>query len=307
MKDIDPVIAIQQYLTFDIVAFILSTVVLWLLGRFLLRGYLRYRELHGPRRAMLHWLADFGEGLLVAVVLLLIAILPAWLAGAFNPSAQGWQDFHPVLTAVDNPLRLQVAGLFAVQSLFEELLFRGVLMGLLAMLLLWLGRYAAHDGRHNRRVWFFCGLIANLVVCLGFAYVHSDNNDVTNLALVNIGLAGYLLGAQFWLKRNLWAAWGTHFMWNLGLAAVGLPVSGMTLSVPQYGFGFSGAQPGLLTGGLFGPEGGVLSGIGLLLLSAWYTWRAWRWAMEPLETAAPAAAGAVADEARAEADPPDGV
>src|SRR5205807_1919145 len=152
-----------------------------------------------------------------------------------------------------------------------ESLFRAVGMGLLVMLLLWLAdlivqpRVLHRFGTANfgddppavalyrRRAWLVCGMLANLVTAGAFGLAHLSNAHVTPLAGVNVALAGLWLGLLFWRYANLWACWGAHFVWNLGLAALGLPVSGIALAYPPLGIGFSSAAPGLLTGGSFGP------------------------------------------------------
>ena len=62
-----------------------------------------------------------------------------------------------------------------------------------------------------------------------FGLSHWGNPDVTPLGLANIGLAGILLGTVFFAPGGIWTAWGAHLGWNLSLAALGAPVSGLPL------------------------------------------------------------------------------
>jgi hypothetical protein len=55
----------------------------------------------------------------------------------------------------------------------------------------------------------------------------------------------------------MWAAFGAHLGWNLTLALLGAPVSGLPFDIPLIDYTMGG--PGWLTGGAFGPEGGLLS------------------------------------------------
>ena len=84
------------------------------------------------------------------------------------------------------------------------------------------------------------------------------------LPLVNLALAGVLLGLAYWRTYSLWFATGVHLGWNwvMGFAA-DLPVSGLEGGSPGYALfdtpGFEAVVEGgrLWTGGEFGPEGGL--------------------------------------------------
>ena len=82
------------------------------------------------------------------------------------------------------------------------------------------------------------------------------------LSLVNIGLAGP--GPERGVlshRAGMWAAFGLHLGWNWTLAALDAPVSGLELHVPLIDYYPGG--PAWLTGGAFGPEGGVLGTLAL--------------------------------------------
>jgi hypothetical protein len=55
----------------------------------------------------------------------------------------------------------------------------------------------------------------------------------------------------------MWTAFGTHLGWNGTLAALGAPVSGLPFEIPYVDYTMG--RPDWLTGGRFGPEGGLLS------------------------------------------------
>ncbi len=95
-----------------------------------------------------------------------------------------------------------------------------------------------------------------------FSFGHSDNPGVTGLALVNIGLAGIFLGLAFFTPGGLWTSTGAHLGWNLILAGLAAPVSGIPLPMPW--LDYSPGGPGWLTGGPFGPEGGALATLCIL-------------------------------------------
>ncbi len=242
---------------------------------------LRLRLLRGagrllPEPARPAWRRALA-GAAFAIVLLAAAVLPAVAAGAFLPSAPGWIAFAPSPSAASPAAAPASLAFFAVQSLVEELLFRAALFTLLAALALGVARLlrgplpprddATGLPRFGRR-WLVAGLVANAAQAAAFAALHAGNPHVTPLALVNIGLAGAVLGWLFWSGGGLAGAWTFHALWNWGLSALGLPVSGMALGMPLVATGFDGAGRPLLSGGAFGPEGSLVSTAALAALLA---------------------------------------
>jgi membrane protease YdiL (CAAX protease family) len=227
-----------------------------------------------------------GLGLAAAALVPCIAI-PAAL-GLYNPAHSGWVAYN----AGDAPAGLSgglaCGGLFVVQSLAEELLFRAIVQALLGVLFYWqtvvvmapalYRRDPAQPAaaRWFRLVWLGSGIAAAAVVSIAFGMVHAHNPSFTHLSLVNITLAGFALGMLFWVQGDVSGAWAMHWLWNTLQALVGLPVSGNVLCGPALGFGALGAAPGVLTGGGFGPEGSVLSLLTLALASVWIVWQGCR-------------------------------
>lgn len=128
------------------------------------------------------------------------------------------------------------------------------------------------------------GTVAIVATSVVFAALHFFNPGIrpgTNglgatqgLALLNIGLAGGILGLAYWRTFSLWFATGVHAGWNwlMGFAA-DLPVSGIEPGVPGYGFfdtpGWDVVVdgPDLWTGGAVGPEGGLaVTGVSIVAL-----------------------------------------
>lgn len=140
--------------------------------------------------------------------------------------------------------------LLAPAALLEEVMFRGVGQVALARAM---GRWRA-------------------VVLLSvlFALAHIRNPNTTSLGLLNIALAGVFLGAAFYLPGGIWTAWGAHLGWNATLAAMDAPVSGLPFKIPLIDYLPGG--PTWLTGGSFGPEGGLLATATILAatLIAWH-------------------------------------
>jgi uncharacterized protein len=125
----------------------------------------------------------------------------------------------------------------APAALSEEIMFRGVPLVLLASAI----------GRGTALV-----LVAGGV----FAMFHGLNPGVTPLALGNIALAGIFLGIAFYAPGGLWTSFGAHLGWNATLAALDAPVSGLPFKIPW--IDYRAGDPIWLSGGRFGPEGGLL-------------------------------------------------
>jgi len=136
-----------------------------------------------------------------------------------------------------------MALVLAPAALAEEVLFRGVPLILLAVVV----------GRGT----------AVVVVAAFFGLAHLLNPHVTGLGVANVALAGILLGTVFYGPGGMWAAFGTHLGWNTTLAVLGAAVSGLPFDVPSLDYEAGG--PEWLTGGQFGPEGGMLATLILTL------------------------------------------
>jgi hypothetical protein len=87
-----------------------------------------------------------------------------------------------------------------------------------------------------------------------------------------VALAGVWLSTIVVLTRSLWAATAAHFAWNWAMGAVlHSPISGIAIPVSEYTTVSTG--PDWLTGGAWGPEGGVAAalgmGAGIIAVAAW--------------------------------------
>jgi membrane protease YdiL (CAAX protease family) len=137
----------------------------------------------------------------------------------------------------------------APAALSEEVIFRGVPLVLLA----------ASLGRGP----------AVAAIAIPFALAHLGNPNLTALGVGNIALAGIFLGLAFYAPGGIWTAWGAHLGWNGVLAALDTPVSGVPFDIPF--LDYSAGAPTWLTGGAFGPEGGLAATVALtaaILLAA---------------------------------------
>jgi membrane protease YdiL (CAAX protease family) len=116
------------------------------------------------------------------------------------------------------------------------------------------------------------GILASSVL---FGVLHAANPGGTLLGVLNVGLAGILLGGAYATTGRLGIPAGVHVAWNFALGPVyGLPVSGLRTSSALVAVEQRGAV--VLTGGEFGPEGGLamLGALGVgVALTAWWIGR----------------------------------
>ncbi|OYV71621.1 MAG: hypothetical protein B7Z72_06535 [Gemmatimonadetes bacterium 21-71-4] len=128
-------------------------------------------------------------------------------------------------------------------ALMEELLARGYLFAVLRDALGW--RWAL------------------ALTSLGFGLLHLPNHGSGVEPITLVTLAGVFLGAIVLATGSLYAAWMAHFAWNWVMAVpLHSPVSGFPLATPNYQLLEAG--PRWLTGGAWGPEGGVAAAVGLM-------------------------------------------
>lgn len=113
---------------------------------------------------------------------------------------------------------------------------------------------------------------ATIVLSAAFALAHAGNPNANAFALANIFLAGVLLSVAYLRTRSLWFATAVHLGWNWTMASLlDLPVSGLEmLNTPLYEPAVSG--PDWITGGAFGPEGGLIGLVGFGLALAAVGW-----------------------------------
>lgn len=106
--------------------------------------------------------------------------------------------------------------------------------------------------------------VALLISAALFAIFHGANPNTSWLALLNIFIAGVLLGINYVFTGNLWFGIALHFAWNFFQGPVlGFAVSGLKLPsvLVQNTSGNS-----LFTGGKFGFEGSIIYSILALVL-----------------------------------------
>jgi membrane protease YdiL (CAAX protease family) len=186
------------------------------------------------------WLRDMVAGLLLGTVLIGAIFAVEWAMGWLTVEGFRWQVQSPLLVVVNLLIYLL---LMVAVAFYEELAYRGYILQNL-----------------NSDWAVFVAVVASSLV---FGLFHGLNPNVTWLALLNIFLAGVVLAACYLVTRSLWLPMAFHFSWNVVQGAIfsypvsGLPAEGLLLT--------STVGNPLLTGGAFGPEGGLLSTVALCL------------------------------------------
>ena len=109
----------------------------------------------------------------------------------------------------------------------------------------------------------FSAIISISLSSLLFSLLHCFIAEVSFLSIINIFLAGLLLGILFLKTRNIWIVVGFHLFWNFVQSILGFNVSGEEYpSILSLNF----EDSNLFNGGDFGFEGSYICSIILLLV-----------------------------------------
>jgi membrane protease YdiL (CAAX protease family) len=103
-----------------------------------------------------------------------------------------------------------------------------------------------------------------------FSLMHIKNNSFSLIPFINIVLAGLLFAYMFIKSGSIWMPIGYHITWNYFQGCVyGFPVSGHG---SQGIFNMQYASDTILNGGAFGPEGGLVVTIVLIVSFMFIKW-----------------------------------
>ena len=191
-------------------------------------------------------LKKFLRGLAAGTILFTVVVLLIALPGYLNTRSQ--DSSLPVLIIA---VLIALPG-WILQSSLEEMVMRGWLMPVIGA---------------RKSTW-----LALLISSMIFALLHLLNPDVSLLSTVNIALAGLMFALLVLCEGGIWGACGLHSAWNWAQGSLfGFPVSGNLLQSPSLWMLVENG-PDIITGGNFGPEGGVISTIVLLAACAVLGW-----------------------------------
>lgn len=127
---------------------------------------------------------------------------------------------------------------FIIQGASEEVVVRGWMMPVLAR--------------------YYKVPTAIIISSLFFSFLHMGNPNISNLALINLALYGVFAALYAINDGGLWGIFAQHSVWNWFMGNVlGLPVSGMIMGNVSI-IETTLIGPDIITGGSFGPEGGIL-------------------------------------------------
>lgn len=186
-------------------------------------------------------LLQYGRGFLIGAVMFATAVGILSLFGSVtfeqgNPSQQGFAALGGVI--------LVLIG-WVVQGGAEEVLIRGWVLPVIS------ARYKPWIGL----------LISSLI----FAILHGLNPNLSAIALVNLALFGVFAGLYAMREGSLWGISALHTVWNwvqgnfFGFQVSGTNADGGTI------FNLMEIGADWLTGGEFGPEGGLAVTVVLVL------------------------------------------
>lgn len=116
----------------------------------------------------------------------------------------------------------------------------------------------------------------NKFLCLGissviFSFMHFFNPNVAFMPMLNLALAGCMLGVVFIYTRNLWFPISLHLFWNwLQGPILGYKVSGIELCPSLLKLELP--ENNILNGGTFGFEGSIICTILMMLMIGSVVW-----------------------------------
>jgi membrane protease YdiL (CAAX protease family) len=103
-----------------------------------------------------------------------------------------------------------------------------------------------------------------IATSIAFGLLHLRNPGADPETITAVIVAGFFLGTIVLVTESLYAAWMAHFAWNWTMAAgLHTSVSGLGVTAPNYHVIDNG--PAWLTGGSWGPEGGVAAALGMFV------------------------------------------
>lgn len=183
-----------------------------------------------------HWL-ELRQGLMTGAGLIAAGFLSLYWTDNLTIEGIEFSAYHLAISFI----------LMVIIAFNEEILVRGYILSNL-----------------NQSMNKYVGLALSSVL---FAVMHMLNPSWTWISMLNITLAGMVLGVFYIHRKNLWFPIALHFSWNFVQGPItGFEVSGLQMnSILQIDVD----QNSWLTGGEFGFEGSVLATILLILTFFW--------------------------------------
>lgn len=193
------------------------------------------------------WLRDFWLGSALGTASICLSVAFATLAGSMSFAS-------PSIGIAALMFNFAILFLvFLIAAAFEEILIRG---------------FAFQAITHN-----LGPVVALISTSILFGAMHASNPNVSTLSTINTVLAGIWLSVAYLVTRSLWLATALHYAWNMVMAFVfGLPVSGLVVYKSLAALDGRGGEPVWISGGDYGPEGGVAATI-VLIICTLFIWK----------------------------------
>ncbi len=235
-----------------------SLLVYWIAARWLDRRAFRSFGFHFNRR----WWTDFAFGLFLGAILMVFIFLIERSAGWVTVTGV-MQSRHPQISFWPGVIASLIA--FICVGIYEEMLSRGYQLRNMAEGFNW-------KVLHPRTALLLAYLISSSI----FGMLHLLNSHSSLISTLNLIVAGLFLGLGYILTGELAISIGLHITWNFFQGNVfGFPVSGGTSAASFIAIQQGG--PEIWTGGLFGPEAGLVGilaiALGCLLICLWVRWQ----------------------------------
>jgi hypothetical protein len=182
------------------------------------------------------WGRELLHGVGVGAVMLVTAVA--------LERAGGFVHFPHVFSPKVPQTGVFILGLLAMAAINEELTFRGY--------------------PFQRLVESITPVGAIAITSALFGLLHLGNPHHTWISTINTMLVGIPFAIAYLRTRSLWMPVGMHFIWNFLMGFLfGLPVSGITITHSVLQARVHG--PEWITGAEYGPEGGVLATVVIVL------------------------------------------
>lgn len=198
-------------------------------------------------------LFQYGRGLLIGLGLQLAIVGMLALLGMLDFET----PFRGVSTIVLRNIGLLFVA-FVIQGAAEEVLTRGLIFQVVGR------RYG---------VW-----VGVLISALIFGLLHLGNPNTSSIAIANLFLAGLLFSLYALNEGTIWGACALHSIWNWTMGnLLGLEVSGIEFAADTAALlDLQETGPDHITGGAFGPEGGLVVTSALVLVCGFLLFTYWR-------------------------------
>ena len=201
--------------------------------------FCRIFEKRGPETLgfnKIHPFRSYIYGLLIGLFMFFVVVMPGVALGAFS--------FVGISHNMDLLLILGMMIGYLIQSMQEQVLCRGFFLVSLA--------------RKNSVV------TAVVISSLAFTAMHYLNEGLTPISVLNLLLFGFFYALYFLKDGNIYGVAAIQGIWNFAEGNLfGFKVSGLPNNPSFYEFRQNGKP--LLDGGAFGPEGGLIVTVVLII------------------------------------------